>query len=104
MSITKTYILLILLAISFLSCEGQRVQPLLTPPPSGGGNPFSYSCVYPRISGFSLTAQCRASNGSYRNAATYFGNCIYNYDGNLSHYNGSTVELYTRYCRIYTRN
>lgn len=98
----KIFLISSLIVLSL--CTGLLERPRtsterLVVPPAGGANaPFSSFCFNASVSGFILKATCNDSNGNGRNASINFGNCIKNYDGNLSQFTGGSTELYTRNC------
>ncbi len=90
---------LVLMSLSILvSCTEQDISRMMVLPPDSAGDTFSSSCSRPRVSGFTLSASCSDSSGNRRNASLSFANCLKNYDGNLSRFDGRADELFTRKC------
>jgi hypothetical protein len=73
---------------------------LVSPPITRLGDPLTTSCINIDIAGTELTAQCNKNNGELVNANFNFKNCLKNYDGSLSIFDGRNEELFMKPCRV----
>jgi hypothetical protein len=95
------FICLVLLSMTFIAlCSAQRPS-LITQPPSNVClcDRFFSRCSNPRLSGNFLLANCAGRSQSAR-----YTNCIKNYDGTLSPFDGRNREMFSRNCRVQGAN
>jgi len=61
------------------------------PPSNIMGDPFSFHCQNPSVTGFILSADCFNFEGNSITSSTYFKYCLSNVEGNLSTYTFGTA-------------
>ena len=96
-------IYLVFLSMTFIAlCSAQApINTLVTPPPNNVClcDRFFSRCSNPTLNGNFLLANCAGKSKSAR-----YTNCIKNYDGTLSPFDGRNKELFSRNCRIQGAN